>query len=115
MEPFTVTVEAELAAIMPRYFELQRADLAAVAAAVASGEPEVVRIFGHRLKGTGASYGFARLSELGAAIEAAALADDLEGAAVLADEVGRYLDAVRVVYREQPAADPARNPQGGRP
>lgn len=98
MKPFTVTVDADLAAIMPRYFELQRTDLAEVAKAAASGRAEVVRLFGHRLKGTGASYGFPRLSELGAAIEGAALAHDLERAADLAAEVGRFLDAVRVVY-----------------
>jgi hypothetical protein len=38
---------------------------------------------------------------LGAAIERAALSGDLEGAARLADEVGRFLNNVRVVYGGQ--------------
>ncbi|MFH1914367.1 MAG: Hpt domain-containing protein [Pseudomonadota bacterium] len=117
MKPFTVTVDADLAAIMPRYFELQRADLAAAAEATATGRTEVVRLFGHRLKGTGASYGFPRLSELGAAIEEAALATDLDRAAELSAEVARFLDAVRVVYAgadapdsgHDPGRDPSRN------
>lgn len=103
-EVFTVVVEPELAAIMPRYFELQRAELAAIGQAVARGDAEAPRVFGHRLKGTGASYGFPRLTELGAAIERAALGGDLEGAARLAAEVGRFLDNVRVVYGGQGGA-----------
>jgi HPt (histidine-containing phosphotransfer) domain-containing protein len=101
MDIFTVVVEPELAAIMPRYFELQRAELTAIGQAVARGDADVPRVFGHRLKGTGASYGFPRLTELGAAIERAALSGDLEGAARLADEVGRFLNNVRVVYGGQ--------------
>ncbi|MUM76719.1 Hpt domain-containing protein [Pseudodesulfovibrio sp. F-1] len=112
MKPFTVTVDADLAAIMPRYFELQRADLAAVARAAAAGRAEPVRLFGHRLKGTGASYGFPRLTELGAGIEEAALADDLGRAAELAAEVGRFLDAVRVVYASH-GPDSGHDPSGG--
>jgi len=111
MKPFTVTVDADLAAIMPRYFELQRADLAAVAQAAAAGRAEVIRLFGHRLKGTGASYGFPRLTELGAGIEEAALAADLDRAAELAAEVGRFLDAVRVEYASQ-ASDSGPGPSG---
>ncbi|ADU64051.1 Hpt domain protein [Pseudodesulfovibrio aespoeensis Aspo-2] len=105
MKRFTVVVEPELAAIMPRYFELQRAELAVIGQAVAQGDADVPRMFGHRLKGTGASYGFPRLTELGAAIERAALGGDLEGAARLADEVGRFLDNVRVTYGGQGAGE----------
>lgn len=104
MDRITVVVEPELAAIMPRYFELQRAELAATGQAVARGDAEVPRVFGHRLKGTGASYGFPRLTELGAAIERAALDGDLAETARLAAEVGRFLDNVRVVYGTQARA-----------
>ncbi|MDD3312694.1 Hpt domain-containing protein [Pseudodesulfovibrio sp.] len=96
----TVIVDGELEAIIPRYFELQRQGLADLRAAVERGDAESARLIGHRMKGTGTSYGFPNLTELGAAIEGAALAGDLAGAGRLGAEAESFLDAVRVVYGE---------------
>jgi len=94
----TVIVDRELEPIIPRYFELQRQGLADLGGAVARGDAESARLVGHRMKGTGASYGFPNLTELGAAIERAALAGDLDEAGRLGAEAGEFLDTVRVVY-----------------
>jgi HPt (histidine-containing phosphotransfer) domain-containing protein len=103
MKTFTVTVDPALEPIMGRYFELVREDLAAAGSAMAAGDADGVRMVGHRLKGNGTSYGFPRLTELGAAMEQAALRGDLPGAAASADEIREFIDAVRVVYGKDSA------------
>jgi HPt (histidine-containing phosphotransfer) domain-containing protein len=113
MEEFTVTVDAELEVIMSRYFTLQWADLAGCERALARGDIKGPRLFGHKLKGTGASYGFPRLTELGAAVEQAALAGDLAGVSALTAEVRAFLAAVRVVYAGREHEGPFRYREEG--
>jgi HPt (histidine-containing phosphotransfer) domain-containing protein len=103
MKAFTVIVDPALEPIMGRYFELVREDLAAADRAMAAGDAEGVRMVGHRLKGNGTSYGFPRLTELGAAMEQAAMQGDLPGADASAAEVREFIDAVRVVYGKENA------------
>ncbi|MBV9744903.1 MAG: Hpt domain-containing protein, partial [Acidobacteriia bacterium] len=45
-------------------------------------------------KGTGASYGFPRLSSMGAAIEASAKSSDLDALASSLKELAGYLDTI---------------------
>jgi hypothetical protein len=62
---------------------------------------EALRSLGHKMKGTGRGYGFARLTDIGRAIEEAGTNEDAERARAAAAALARYLDRVRVV----PAAD----------
>lgn len=100
MTKFQVTVDADLEPIMGRYFEIQVRELAAMEQAIALGDGETTRQLGHKLKGTGTSYGFARLTELGAAIEVAGQSGELEQAKKLVFQVRSYLENVDVVYKE---------------
>jgi hypothetical protein len=54
---------------------------------------------GHNLKGTGAAYGFAEITEIGAAIEAAAKQADRDVIAERAAALARYLAGIVVEYR----------------
>lgn len=101
MERFTVVVDASLEPIMPRYLKLRREELAAMEAALDAGHAESLRLLGHRLKGTGASYGFEELTRLGSAIEILAQAADLRSAAGLVAEVRQYLENMDVVFEER--------------
>ncbi|QGY39854.1 Hpt domain-containing protein [Pseudodesulfovibrio cashew] len=101
MTKFTVTVDAMLEPIMDRYLELRREELLLMEQAAEAGDAEDVRMLGHRLKGTGASYGFARLTELGAAIEDAGKTGAMDLAKPLIAEVRGYLDNVSVVFEER--------------
>jgi len=98
----TVIVDRDLEPIIPRYFELQREGLDDLRLAVKIGDAETARLVGHRMKGSGTSYGFVHLTELGAAIEQAALDGDLAEASRLGQATADFLDHVRVVYREEP-------------
>jgi HPt (histidine-containing phosphotransfer) domain-containing protein len=61
-----------------------------------------IRRIGHNLKGSGASYGFQPISDMGKLIEEAALRQDADGIRQQIAELSRYLDQVQVV--SQPTA-----------
>lgn len=98
MGKFQVIVDADLAPILPRYLEMRREELVRLEQALDSGDGDGVRMLGHKLKGTGTSYGFPRLTELGAAIEIAGKTDDFTTAATLTAELRSYLENVEVVF-----------------
>ncbi|MBN2141397.1 MAG: Hpt domain-containing protein [Desulfovibrionaceae bacterium] len=93
-----VVIDPDLRSIIPKYMDIRRQELDELWAALGRGEAGAVRLLGHRLKGTGASYGFAELTRLGAELEAAGVQGDLDAARVLAREIEAYLSAVRIVY-----------------
>ena len=100
MTKFQVTVDADLEPIMDRYFEIQMRELGSLEQAISAEDGETARQLGHKLKGTGTSYGFARLTELGAAIEQAGKSNDLDAARKLAGQVRSYLENVDIVFKE---------------
>ena len=101
MARFQMTVDAMLEPIMDRYMELRMEELAQMEEAITAGDDETVRMLGHRLKGTGSSYGFERLTELGADLEDAGKVGDMQLAEKLAAEVRSYLENVDVVFEEK--------------
>lgn len=98
MNKFTVVVDPDLEEIIPRYMEIHFKELAKLEQAVCDGDGESVRIFGHKLKGTGASYGFAALTELGSSIELSGQERNFSTAGSLTAELRSYLENVEIVY-----------------
>ena len=103
MERFQVFVDPELEPIMGRYLEIRREELAEVLVAIHAEDAEMTRLLGHRLKGSGGSYGMDGLTVLGKNIEEAAKVDDFSTALVMAGLVREYLDSVEIIYREPDA------------
>jgi HPt (histidine-containing phosphotransfer) domain-containing protein len=58
--------------LVSEYLQTCRTDLAELKAALSAGEYETARRLGHQIKGTGKSYGFQGLTQIGRAIEWAA-------------------------------------------
>lgn len=100
MSRIKVVVDPELQPIMGRYMEIRREEQDRLEAALDDGDAETVRLLGHKLKGTGSSFGFDHLTEWGAAIELAGRDGDLDQAARVAAEVRHFLDNVDIVYGE---------------
>ncbi len=71
MQPITPSDDAERQLLM-RYLDRKQSDLANIEQAIAAGDYEEARRIGHNLAGSGAAYGFVRVSVLGQQIEAAA-------------------------------------------
>jgi HPt (histidine-containing phosphotransfer) domain-containing protein len=93
-----VRVAAGLAELVPGFLEGRRRDIDAIAAALDRSDYEDVRIVGHNMKGSGAGYGFNRITQIGASLEQAAGRRAPEEIRTRSAELVRYLDGLNVVY-----------------
>jgi HPt (histidine-containing phosphotransfer) domain-containing protein len=67
-----------------------------IGAALDAGNSEEARRLAHSIRGTGGSYGFARLSELGAVMESSAKAGDVDDVRRHLVELEDYLARVQI-------------------
>ena len=75
-ERVVVRIDADLAELIDEYLAHRADDARALSGELESGDYPGIRRRGHNLKGVGAAYGFDYLTDLGAALEAAALRRD---------------------------------------
>ncbi len=64
-----LSMDAQLAALVPRYLANRAADVGRMRAALAGADFEAIRTAAHGMKGSGGGYGFPEISRLGAAME----------------------------------------------
>jgi len=69
----------EVLALVPQYLEGRIQDLQRLSEALAGRDYETIVVIGHKMKGTGASFGFPELTVAGALIESAAKKRDDDG------------------------------------
>lgn len=100
MARFQVKVDPDLEEIMDRYISLRFRELTELEQAIANRDGDTTRMLGHKLKGTGASYGFNELTQLGAAIEISGRENDFIAAVKHAAQVRDYLENVDIIYEE---------------
>jgi HPt (histidine-containing phosphotransfer) domain-containing protein len=97
-DKFTVEIDNVLSPIVPEFLSNRRDDCALIHQLVSEGNFSEIRRMGHRMKGTGGSYGFDEISEIGEAVEEASLAADGETILNQIQRLSDYLDRVSVVY-----------------
>lgn len=95
-----IFVSADLRGIMPRFWEIRLEELGELKRVLAAGDMEGIAFLGHRLKGSGGSYGFDRLTDLGAELESAAKVADLDTAARIVSELSDYMDNLEIIYED---------------
>lgn len=83
--------------LVHEYLEGCQKDLSSVKADLANLSFECARFCGHQMKGAGSPYGFPILTQLGSAIEQAAIHKDTAGLEGLIIQVERYLSRVEIV------------------
>jgi len=93
-----VHVEPGMEDVVPGYLEKRRAEVEVYRTALAAGDFDTIKKLAHKMKGTGAGYGFPRLTELGGALEKAALEGNAANAARYLDEYAFYAQRVRLEY-----------------
>ena len=94
----TVTVAKDLADLIPVFFKNRQKEVETLRAALAASDFEQLRQLGHRMKGVGNSYGFAKVSEIGKRIEDSAKASDGTSIGASIGEYADYLSKVQIVY-----------------
>jgi len=93
-----VRVDPSLAGLVPGFLANRRRDIDAIDASLALADYENVRVLGHNMKGSGAGYGFNRITEIGASLEQAAGRHAPEEIRERTAELVRYLDGLHVEY-----------------
>ena len=93
-----IHVEQGMEDVVPAYLEKRRKDVLTYSQALANQDFETLRMLGHKMKGTGAGYGFPVLTEIGSAIEEAALRKDAGRIAAGVDRLAWYAGNVKLDY-----------------
>ncbi|MFQ6030811.1 MAG: Hpt domain-containing protein [Dehalococcoidia bacterium] len=98
-ERIIVQVEAYLESILPDFLARRRGDIESLRQALEQGDFESLRVFGHRMKGTGGAYGLDAVSDLGRTLEQAAQEENCAAMQGLLNLFEEYFDRVEVVYQ----------------
>ena len=93
-----VRADPKLSDLIPEFLQNRRHDVTAMLSALDLGDYEVVQSLGHGMKGAGGSWGFQRITDIGAALEQMAGIADNEGSREWVGELTRYLDRIEIVY-----------------
>jgi HPt (histidine-containing phosphotransfer) domain-containing protein len=91
-----IAVDAQIAALVPRFLANRAADVGKIRAALAGGDFEAIRAAGHGMKGAGGGYGFSEISRLGAAMEEGARRRDAALIGALVASLEAYLARIDI-------------------
>ncbi|MGH1344961.1 MAG: Hpt domain-containing response regulator [Nannocystales bacterium] len=84
-------VSSEVRSLLPSFFSARQEDYSRMRAALSEREFDEIGRLGHRLKGSGGSFGFPELSTIGELLETAARAGDAGGCAEALEALGATL------------------------
>lgn len=94
-----VSVDAELIDLVPGYLERMKEAGHAAISALKDQDFQSIRSHAHRIMGTGSSFGFSRITEIGSALHTACVHEDIQQAELSARELIDYLENVRYQAR----------------
>jgi len=97
-DDYKVTVAKDLADLIPVFMKNRHKELDSLRVALAAADFEQLRQLGHRMKGVGNSYGFARVSTIGKYIEDGARRGDRAALQASITEYQDYLSKVEIAY-----------------
>lgn len=96
----SVEIDRDLEDLIPGFLANRRSDIDKMRAALGSGDFEPIRIAGHSMKGAGGGYGFDDITRIGADIETAAQAEDVESINRGIDALEDYLERIDIIYTD---------------
>jgi len=97
-EQNVVEVEKGMEDVVPGYIEKRRAEVPVYGEALARDDFESIRKLAHKMKGTGSGYGFPMLTELGSAIEKAAIQKEAAQIKEYLERFALYLESIQLKY-----------------
>lgn len=95
---YNVKVAKDLQDLIPTFLSNRRKEVEALRAALAAADFDQLRQLGHRMRGVGSSYGFARVSSIGRNIEDGARGGDKALLETSISAYAEYLSKVQVAY-----------------
>ena len=93
-----VEIDRDFMPVVPGYLENRCSECGLLADLLEAGRYDEITVIGHRIKGSGGSYGFDAISEIGEVLEKAAQNCDDTGIRSSIDCMKRYLSRVTVTY-----------------
>jgi len=96
--PILIEVERELVSVVPDYLKNRVSDCLLIECLLDAGHLLEIQSLGHRMKGSGGSYGFDEISEIGEVLECAALVPDADAIRSAVERLRRYLSSITVSY-----------------
>jgi HPt (histidine-containing phosphotransfer) domain-containing protein len=97
-EWITVSIDGELMSVVPEYLVNRQRDCEEIERLLTTGGLECIQSIGHRMKGSGGSFGFDEISVIGEVLESAALVGDVESIRSSVLRLNNYLIRVSVTY-----------------
>jgi len=91
-----IAVDAQIAALVPRFLANRAADVDKIRAALAGADFDTIRAAAHGMKGAGGGYGFPEISRLGAAMEEGARQRDAAAIDALVAGLEAYLARIEI-------------------
>lgn len=93
-----VTIDPDLEELIPGFLENRHRDVQNLKTASVANDFETLRSTGHSLKGVGGGYGFNRITEIGAEIEASAKMKDIEKINKHISALEEYLNKIEIRF-----------------
>ena len=97
-ETVRISIDPDLRDLIPGFLHNRRHDIQTLLDAIAVGDFETIGTLGHRMRGDGGGYGFHMISEIGHALEKAALERNSHEITARIQELNTYLGCIEVVY-----------------
>jgi CheY-like chemotaxis protein len=98
-ERIRANLDDRLRAIVPGYLEGRRRDILALLTALDNGDYEQIRTIGHKMRGSGAGYGFPEITAIGERLEFAAESRNEKDTREHIAELSEYLDVLEPTIR----------------
>jgi HPt (histidine-containing phosphotransfer) domain-containing protein len=95
---YQVVVAKDLEDLIPVFMGNRKKEVEALRVALAASDFEQLRQLGHRMKGVGNSYGFARISDIGKVVEDGARSGDRASLEAVIADYRDYLSRVQITY-----------------
>jgi HPt (histidine-containing phosphotransfer) domain-containing protein len=99
-EKCVVYVDTDLEDLIPIYLENRGEDIAVVLKELDENNYEAIRTIGHKMKGSGGTYGLDFVSKTGNLIEQAAIEQEQDIIRKTVSELSHYLEHIEVCFGE---------------
>jgi len=93
-----ISLDADLEGLVPRFIQLRHEDIQTIRNALDKDDYEIISRLSHSMKGSGISYGFNRISEIGRAMEHAAKGREKDEVNKCLLELSAYLEKIDIAY-----------------
>ena len=97
-ERIKIQIDRDLEDLIPGYLQNRREDVRTIQEALQKGEFEIIRVLGHRMKGSGGGYGLEEISAIGQKLEASAKNGDSGTISSQMARLAEYLDLLEVEF-----------------